>query len=701
MGTLDNRSILDMLDQEAAAQGLPPEMARAIFGAENFKGGVIDPNGSARTDLVSPKGATGLMQVMPATLRALQNQGRLPAELDMSKPDSQIKAGVAAAKEIYDRVGGDRTKLMAAYNGGNAALRAISEGKDAPTEETRRYLKNTGAKMDTTTTVDATDPSKRVRMSTTSRDMSDVLDEINRYEAMRADQLGLLSAAIGGSIKNFENIATEREKQADVLSQGERTQGDIDAARAERQGSIIDIMGMRTQEEDSRVVQNMRTIDAARDVQDTLRPQIDQMDSVGILDNPIEWLMNQFQLPQLKSKYNAAWSEEQQAKERIDSDQRQAAAQINLDVPNIVDNIKLRASLAAEAKAADARVQAEAARQQSGELVARRLMNQMQVEGMTESMRIQVMSKMADTYQLSVGDAAGNKQLEQDLAAVNFQRATLGLQPFSAADAKRTPGAQWSEMVRIAKSGKYGDKPGDALANLSAMNASRNYAEIYSKTLSSIKPLLDTAEAEYNMELQKGTVKQKDRDAFIQNSLNKQFDDYQRMQDPREKRTTAKVPYYAIAPYEIMTTAELKDNPFQQYVQEQYKVKPYAPPTEKDLNNQFKALILNAQADPAAIKRISKQYSDYYRIGSETQWANRSLGLIGIPKPKEYVGDAAMLDGPNSRRRLQMYSPADMEALAMQTITQERRRQLAADASIGFNLNSLGGTALPNFLRDN
>ncbi len=80
---------------------------------------------------VSPKGALGLMQLMPQT--AAQHQVR-----NVFLPRDNIEGGVRHLRMLLDRYGGNLTLAIAAYNAGTK--RVEEAGGLPPIPETREYL---------------------------------------------------------------------------------------------------------------------------------------------------------------------------------------------------------------------------------------------------------------------------------------------------------------------------------------------------------------------------------------------------------------------------------------------------------------------------------------------------------------------------------------------------------------------------------
>ncbi|MBP7339652.1 lytic transglycosylase domain-containing protein [Niveispirillum sp.] len=105
---------------------LPAAWIRAVIQVES--GG--DPGA------VSPKGALGLMQLMPNTWAEMSDRHGIGS--DVFDPAANIMAGTAYLAEMRDRFG--YPGLFAAYNAGPARYQAhLREGRPLPAE-TRVYL---------------------------------------------------------------------------------------------------------------------------------------------------------------------------------------------------------------------------------------------------------------------------------------------------------------------------------------------------------------------------------------------------------------------------------------------------------------------------------------------------------------------------------------------------------------------------------
>lgn len=117
----DQQKILASIDRAAARFGLSPALIKAVVKAES----------NYQVRALSPAGAQGLMQLMPATAR----------ELGVTDPfdiDQNIRGGAQYLRNMLDQFDGDLHLALSAYNAGPGTVARY--GGNVPYAETRTYV---------------------------------------------------------------------------------------------------------------------------------------------------------------------------------------------------------------------------------------------------------------------------------------------------------------------------------------------------------------------------------------------------------------------------------------------------------------------------------------------------------------------------------------------------------------------------------
>jgi soluble lytic murein transglycosylase-like protein len=110
----------ELVEAAARKHGLPPSFVHSVVSAES----------GYKTDALSPKGAIGLMQLMPATA---QTYGADPHD-----PSQNVEAGAAYLRELLIKYNGDARLALAAYNAGPGAVSKYNGVP--PYAETQTYI---------------------------------------------------------------------------------------------------------------------------------------------------------------------------------------------------------------------------------------------------------------------------------------------------------------------------------------------------------------------------------------------------------------------------------------------------------------------------------------------------------------------------------------------------------------------------------
>ena len=99
----------DIIDVHALAAGFDPAFVMALVRVES---------GFSRSAR-SPRGAVGLMQIMPDTANEMAVRlGLGPGQIDLNDPDMNVRLGIKYLDVLRGEFGDDRVALLAAYNAG-------------------------------------------------------------------------------------------------------------------------------------------------------------------------------------------------------------------------------------------------------------------------------------------------------------------------------------------------------------------------------------------------------------------------------------------------------------------------------------------------------------------------------------------------------------------------------------------------------
>lgn len=112
----------DVISEHAQLNGVSPDLVRAVVQVESAF------NPYAR----SPKGAAGLMQLMPATMQ----QFGVKNPFD---PVENVRAGVAYLRQLLDRYQNNEQLALAAYNAGPSTIDRYGQNVP-PFRETQEYV---------------------------------------------------------------------------------------------------------------------------------------------------------------------------------------------------------------------------------------------------------------------------------------------------------------------------------------------------------------------------------------------------------------------------------------------------------------------------------------------------------------------------------------------------------------------------------
>ncbi len=126
------KAVKHHLREASRAHNIDMELLQALIATES----------GFDTQVVSPKGAVGLMQLMPPTAQRYGVQGdeKNPIEKKLTDPRTNIRAGSRYLRDLMNLFPGKLDLALAAYNAGEGAVQR-NGNKIPPYKETQNYVK--------------------------------------------------------------------------------------------------------------------------------------------------------------------------------------------------------------------------------------------------------------------------------------------------------------------------------------------------------------------------------------------------------------------------------------------------------------------------------------------------------------------------------------------------------------------------------
>lgn len=393
---------------EAATEfGIPEDSIWRKVRAEN-SGSVAGAQSlsSVSTDAVSPKQAKGIMQVTQVALDDVINQGLIPGgtKLEGLSPKDQVRIGAAYIKRLRDSYSTDPAVEDAMYNFGPKARFQM----DNLPEETKGYLQKTGARMADNTDNGTQSASYGSGMMGSKDLLTALLGNNNTQNAniqagaqqvSAAQQLADTQRAAGiagqqGAIQGAAKVAAEKAQTAyQSAALGEQLQRmfNLDPTQANNE-----------------IATSLADAQAAKEARVSARAEFDQANSVSLLDNPVEYLLNQIKLPSLAAKNNALADQEDLALNNIQTKTALLKGAQNTIVANTADQVKQTSLEDAE----NTRKMAESQLlEKQGQYSAQSAAQKMQLIGLAD--------KMSDNTRQTIGTVISLQDREENNAIRN------------------------------------------------------------------------------------------------------------------------------------------------------------------------------------------------------------------------------------------------------------------------------------------
>ena len=479
---VDSALLESQIEAEAQRQGVDPSIAKAIFRAENgtLRDGKLVVNPTVDTATTSPKGAFGIMQVMPDTFRGLVSQGFLAQNTDMTDYTSQIRAGVAAIKELNSRGLTSPMDVAIGYNASPTVFKDFRNGKALPAE-TADYVQKVGATLGTTMDTNVSGSTNLSGSSSRSTSVQRVLPP--ELESRLNKTSSELSTLAGDTQTSLQNLIQQMTGQAGTATQSVKELGDAKAgkvsadsdlaiAQNQMSNNILSRLGINVNDggTDSKMQSLISNLTQSLDQRDQLGKQLGALQSTDLTQDPVGWFVNNIKALGVQPAYDAAQRNVDNAKSALTTLQGIATNQINIQPAANLSELQTAKQAAIRVAKAEADVAAQKMNLETSQAVARQLVDVMQVKNMDMSQQLALARQFSERFSLSEGDTERQqmKKEEQDMFdQINLKLLAIGGTPVNKATFKGMTKEKQDILASLATGGgSFGSTPGNAISNI-------------------------------------------------------------------------------------------------------------------------------------------------------------------------------------------------------------------------------------------
>lgn len=141
------------------------------------------------------------------------------------------------------------------------------------------------------------------------------------------------------------------------------------------------VAGMNQDDQNNLYIQSLAKITEARAAQDVARAEYNRLNSIGLLDNPIGYIMAQLQLPQVAKQHNAALDQEMIASSRTQETIKLINAKNTLAAANTADALRKVEEQKAKAAGLQAQLQLSKLQMDNISTTGQRAIQSLQLQG--------------------------------------------------------------------------------------------------------------------------------------------------------------------------------------------------------------------------------------------------------------------------------------------------------------------------------
>lgn len=679
---------------------VPKELAMALLMVEN-----MDKDGNVSfQNAVSPRGAQGVGQVMPDTIKLLKKASFLPADfpedLTNAPVRQQVQASLAAVKELVTRLKTtDPDKIGANYNASPKATKRFMETGNTMylPAETQMYL----PKMQKAYEMQGVQyPSVPTPANVQPSGLQNMFGDANAVFQKNMEMLPAVLAAITGASAN--SAKQSGIQQQAVINAGNQA---AEAARISAEETIaqelvhkdiLNAVGMDVRDPAALVRQEMDRAAVARANREKLDAQITELQSKSLFTDPLGWLMAVPQIASLVPQYNQQATLENSANASIGKMMQIAASAKSLTPTRSADLIRAKAAADANAKVAAAQAAAAQINERNAAGQAKAILDQWTIGNNVFSQILQLESRDAQMFlknlqieAKSQADAERKLKEIQDstfLDGVNkFRKMIAGNVPdYTALDLKTMPPKLRDEWHRVVMRGGFGSFK-DAVAFIdefgnevgAAENGNATMMQLVRKTRAEATTLANKIMGEHNSKNPFAKITQAQ-------ALDRAYDNILAEAQSIADKNFDKGIMPTNSPYALdfdALAAAAKASPDNTISKVLLQAK---------ANNQFKSLntvlqprnIVDAveaevKAGTVTPAKAALEVSGFFKVAEDNVYNTSGLRYLGLKPLTEFT----IKPGAIGNKEVDLYNSTQLEAYFQAQVAQAKRIKEAAGAS--------------------